>query len=65
MPTLYESAKKAWIEGRPRHPQTFEMIDAIGLQVNRAIIGEAPAQKTMDQAQTDVTAILKNAGTLK
>ncbi len=65
LPTLYESAKKAWVEGRPRHPQTFEMIDAIGLQVNRAIIGEATPQATMDQAQTNVTTILKNAGTLK
>lgn len=65
VPTLYEAAKKAWIEGRPRHALTFEMIDAIGLQVNRAIIGEATAQDAMDQANTDVTKILEEAGYLK
>ncbi|WP_210212815.1 hypothetical protein, partial [Mesorhizobium sp. M7A.F.Ca.ET.027.03.2.1] len=65
VPTLYEAAKKAWMEGRPRHALTFEMIDAIGLQVNRAIIGEATAQEAMDKANGDVTKLLKDAGYIK
>ena len=65
VPTLYETAKKAWIEGRPRHPLTFQMIDAIGLQVNRAIIGEATPQAAMDQAQQDVTKMLTDEGYIK
>lgn len=65
VPTLYESAKAAWTEGRPRHPLTFEMIDAIGLQVNRAIIGDASVSDAMDQAESDVTDMLKSEGYLK
>ncbi|MBB4302488.1 multiple sugar transport system substrate-binding protein [Rhodobium orientis] len=62
---LYTAAKTAWTEGRPRHPLTFEMIDAIGLQVNRAIIGEASPQEAMDTAQEKVTEMLKSEGILQ
>jgi multiple sugar transport system substrate-binding protein len=62
VPTLYESAKAAWVEGRPRHALTFQMIDAIGLHVNRAIIGEATPQAAMDTAAEEVTNMLKSEG---
>jgi len=62
VPTLYESAKAGWQEGRPRHAMTFEMIDAIGLQVNRAIVGDATPQEAMDEAQANVTRMLQRAG---
>lgn len=65
VPTLYESAKAAWVEGRPRHARTFEMIDAIGLQVNRAIIGEATPKDAMATAKVDVTKMLKADGLIK
>lgn len=65
VPTLYESAKAAWQEGRPRHAMTFEMIDAIGLQVNRAIVGDATAQEAMDDANETITQMLNRAGYLK
>ena len=64
VPTLYESAKASWTELRPRHSSTFEMIDAIGLQVNRAIIGDATPQEAMDKANENVTKMLKRAGLL-
>ncbi|WP_420395060.1 extracellular solute-binding protein [Nioella sp.] len=62
VPTLYESAQAAWQEGRPRHAMTFEMIDAIGLQVNRAIVGDATPQEAMDEANETVTRMLTRAG---
>lgn len=62
VPTLYESAQAAWQEGRPRHAMTFEMIDAIGLQVNRAIVGDATPQEAMDEANETVTRMLSRAG---
>ncbi|MCA0272253.1 MAG: extracellular solute-binding protein [Proteobacteria bacterium] len=65
VPTLYESAKLAWSELRPRHAATFEMIDALGLQVNRAIVGEAAPQEAMDEANAAITEILTDAGYLK
>jgi multiple sugar transport system substrate-binding protein len=62
VPTLYESAKLAWQEGRPRHAMTFEMIDGIGLEVNRAIVGDSTPQEAMDAAQENVTKMLTRAG---
>ncbi|MEP1207827.1 MAG: extracellular solute-binding protein [Rhizobiaceae bacterium] len=63
--TLYDSAKASWSELRPRHPLTFEMIDALGLQVNRAIVGDASPQAAMDEANANITKILTRAGYLK
>lgn len=65
LPTLYESAKAAWVELRPRHALTFEMIDAIGLHVNRAIIDEVSPEKAMADATEEVSEMLTNAGLLK
>ncbi len=62
VPTLYESAKLAWQELRPRHAYTFEMIDALGFEVNRAITGEATPQEAMDAANETITRMLKRAG---
>ncbi|OMH38845.1 hypothetical protein BGP75_00245 [Motiliproteus sp. MSK22-1] len=62
VPTLYESSKKAWAESRPRHAMTFEMIDALGLQVNRAIVGDATPQEAMDRANENITKMLTRAG---
>jgi multiple sugar transport system substrate-binding protein len=63
-PTLYESAKAAWPDGRPRYPGTFQVIDAIGLEVNRAIVGEISAQEALDKANENVTRILQSEGLL-
>jgi len=65
VPTLYESAKASWSELRPRHEMTFEMIDALGLQVNRAIIGDATPQEAMDEANENITRMLERAGLLE
>lgn len=64
VPTLYDSAKAAWQELRPRHAYTFEMIDALGLEVNRAIVGEATPQESMDAANETITRMLTRAGYL-
>lgn len=64
VPTLYESAKVAWAELRPRHALTFEMIDALGLEVNRAVVGEATPQEAMDAANEKITRMLESEGYL-
>lgn len=64
-PVLYESAKAAWSELRPRHALTFEMISALGLEVNRAIIGENTPQEAMDSANKKITRMLKRDGYIK
>ncbi|MEL6820064.1 MAG: extracellular solute-binding protein [Pseudomonadota bacterium] len=63
--TLYDSAKAAWPDGRPRYPGTFQVIDAIGLEVNRAIIGEEPVQEALDKANENVERVLKSEGLLR
>jgi multiple sugar transport system substrate-binding protein len=65
VPVLYESAKAAWTELRPRHALTFEVIDALGLEVNRAIVGDATPQEAMDAANEKITKMLKREGLLK
>ena len=65
VPVLYESSKAAWAELRPRHALTFEMIDALGLEVNRAIVGDSTPQEAMDAANENITKMLKREGLLK
>ena len=65
VPVLYDSAKAAWTELRPRHALTFEVIDALGLEVNRAIVGDATPQEAMDSANAKITKMLKREGLLK
>jgi hypothetical protein len=38
------------------------VIDAIGLEVNRAIVGEISAQEALDKANENVTQILQSEG---
>lgn len=61
---LFEAQKDAWVEVRPRHPLAFQLIDTVGAQVNKAIIGEKSAKEAMDGAQEDVTKLLKQNGLL-
>jgi len=61
---LLEAQKDAWVEVRPRHPLAFQLIDTVGAQVNKAIIGERSAKDAMDGAQEDVTKLLKQNGLL-
>ena len=49
-PVLYESSLRAWQELRPRHALTFELIETLGIEVNKALTGEASAQEAMDAA---------------
>ncbi|MEO1638623.1 MAG: extracellular solute-binding protein [Pseudomonadota bacterium] len=63
--TLYDSAKAAWPDGRPRYPGTFQVIDAIGLEVNRAIVGELSAADALSAANENVTRILRSEGLLR
>jgi len=61
---LYEAQKDAWVEVRPRHPVGFQMIDLVGAQVNKAIIGEETPQQAMDKANDEVTKLLQQNGLL-
>jgi len=62
---LFEAQKNAWVEVRPRHPLAFQLIDTVGVDVNKAIIGEVSPQAAMDNANEQVTNLLKQNGLLK
>ena len=63
--TIDESQKTAWTEVRPRVPGTFQLIDTVGVDVNKAIIGEMTPQAAMDDANAKVADMLKTSGLLK
>lgn len=62
--TLDEAWPNAWGDVRPRHAVTFQLIDAVGVEVNRAITGERTPQEAMDAANEAVTTMLRRAGLL-
>lgn len=62
---LFEAQKDSWVEVRPRHPVGFQMIDLVGAQVNKAIIGEETPQQAMDEANAEITTLLQRNGLLK
>lgn len=62
---LLEAQKDAWVEVRPRHPLAFQLIDTVGAEVNKAIIGEATPQAAMESANQQVTDLLKQNGLLQ
>lgn len=61
---LDEARQNAWGDVRPRHALTFQLIDTVGIQVNRAIVGEVSPQEAMDTANEQVTEMLRRAGLL-
>ena len=61
-PVLYESSLRAWLELRPRHALTFEVIETLGIEVNKALTGEASAQEAMDAANKKIDRLLKSEG---
>lgn len=62
---LNEAQKDSWVEVRPRNPLAFQVIDTVGADVNKAIIGEVTPQAAMDNANAQVTNLLKQNGLLK
>ena len=53
---------RAWQELRPRHALTFEVIETLGIEVNKALTGEASAQEAMDAANKKIDRLLKSEG---
>ena len=63
--TIYEAQKDAWPEVRPRVPDTFQLINTIGVQVNKAITGALSVQAAMDTANQQAKQVLTEGGELK
>ena len=63
--TIYEAQKNAWPEVRPRVTDTFQLINTIGVQVNKAITGGLSAKAAMDSANQQAKQLLTEGGELK
>jgi multiple sugar transport system substrate-binding protein len=44
----------------PTHPKSFEIADALVRAVQRAVLDRAPVQKSLDQAKSEIDALLVN-----
>lgn len=62
---LFESSKSAYSEVRPRHASTSQLIDTVGIEVNRALIGEVTPAEAMEAANAKSEQMLRRAGLLK
>jgi multiple sugar transport system substrate-binding protein len=60
--TVYESQSQTFADCRPRIPESFQIIDKIGLHVSEALQGQASIQDAMKQANDEIAALLKKAG---
>ena len=63
--TIYEVQKNSWAEIRPRIPEAFQLIDILGVDVNKAIIGSMTPKAALDDANTKIKSLLEDAGELK
>ena len=63
--TIYEVQKNSWAEVRPRIPEAFQVIDLLGIDVNKAIIGDMTPKAALDDANAKIRSLLEDAGELK
>jgi len=60
--SIYESAKLTYEDCRPRIPESFEIIDTIGLYTSKAVGGELTAEKAMEEAEKKIKSVLATGG---
>lgn len=60
--TVYQSAQLTYAEVRPRIPESFEIIDTVGLYASRAVQGEMSTEDAMKRANKEVSDILVRSG---
>ncbi|MEN3186905.1 MAG: sugar ABC transporter substrate-binding protein [Atribacterota bacterium] len=61
-PTILETAPLTYVDCRPRVPESFEIIDVVGLKVSEALQGETSVEQAMADVQNYVTTLMKRAG---
>ena len=62
---LFKSSQAAFAEVRPRHAATSQMIDVVGIEVNKALIGEQSAEEAVEAINSKHTKLLRRSGLLK
>ncbi|MDC0520912.1 extracellular solute-binding protein [bacterium] len=62
---LFISSQAAFSEVRPRHAATSQMIDLVGTEVNKALIGEQTPEEAVDAINEAQTNLLRRSGMLE
>jgi multiple sugar transport system substrate-binding protein len=60
--TVYETQSKTFADCRPRIPESFQIIDTVGLRISEALEGKVSIEAAMNQANSEITALLKSKG---
>jgi len=60
--TVFESQSQTFADCRPRIPESFQIIDKVGLHVSEALQGQVSIEAAMKQANEEIGALLKKAG---
>jgi len=61
-PTIYQSAKLTYEDCRPRIPESFEIIDTVGLYCSKAVAGELSIEEAMAEAEKKIKSVLATGG---
>lgn len=63
--TIHQARNNPWPEVRPRIPETFKLINTVGIDVNKAIIGDLTATPATDDANAKVSDLLRSNDEIK
>ena len=63
--TIQETAPLTFVDCRPRIPESFEIIDVVGLKVSEALQDQITPEKAMADVQSYVTILMTKSGYLK
>jgi multiple sugar transport system substrate-binding protein len=60
--TVYESQSLTFADCRPRIPESFQIIDKVGLHISEALEGSVSIEEAMKAANQEIGSLLKQAG---
>jgi multiple sugar transport system substrate-binding protein len=60
--TLFESQAASFADCRPRIPESFQIIDTIGLYISKALNNQLSVEDAMKQANAELKTLLKKKG---
>ncbi|MBP8961185.1 sugar ABC transporter substrate-binding protein [Patescibacteria group bacterium] len=63
--TVAETFPLTYVDCRPRIPESFEIIDVVGLKVSEALVGDITPEQAMNDVQNYVTTLMKTRGYLE
>jgi len=62
MTIAWDNIAKSSPDYRPRIPEYWEIGDILGSAVEEVLVGIKPAEKALDEAQSEIVDIMKGAG---